>query len=53
MREPPILYRSHILMYPKALLSTVPAVDKSFVSQNIVNIEANALYAFISRAKEH
>jgi len=40
-------------MYPKALLSTVPAVDKSIVSQNIVNIKADTLYAFIPTAKDY
>jgi len=48
-----IPYRSHLLMYPKALLSTVPAVDKSIVSQNIVNIKADTLYAFIPTAKDY
>lgn len=28
-----IPYRSHILIYPEALLSTVPAVDKSIIAK--------------------
>jgi hypothetical protein len=41
-------YRSHILIYPKALLSTVPAVDKSIVANNRYKVKA-----FIPTAKDH
>ena len=48
-----IPYKSYILIYPKALLSTVPAVDKSILANNRHKIKAKVLYAFIPTAKDH